>query len=234
MGEEFKSEVVPTENEKWWSDLDKVTDMLWRDEPKEPVDILYFFGRSYFDASKKELYQMAVDLYKEKKIKKIIIPGTEGERLGGITPREAHPGKTLMKNRFVEMGVDEEDVVFSEPGYHTRQEGDAFLKYSIGENLHSAIALANPHQITRAMLGLIKAINDGNLSIDIYALTPNPNRFDWEKSVKGSQGLERKPRHMHIQDEIDRIKLYQEKGDLAHFDEALSYMARRGVGRKAA
>lgn len=232
MEGEFKPSEF-TQDEKWWSDLDKITDLYWKDRPTEPVDILYFFGRSYLDASKEALYQMAVDLYKQKMVKKIIVPGTEGERLGGIIPRESQPGKTLMKNRLVKMGVDEDDVVFNEPGYHTKAEGDAFLRYSAEHNLNRVVVLTNPHQITRAMLGLIKTIDDKDLPIDVYAVTPNPSRFDWQRRVKGSQGLERKPRYMHIQDEIDRIKLYQDKGDLASFDEALSYMARRSMSRTA-
>ncbi len=228
MTEEFKSSEL-TQDEKWSQDLDKVTDLLWKDRPKESVDVLYFFGRSFFDAHKGGLYKIAVELYKQKIVKKIIIPGTEGERLDEATPRVAHPGKTLMKNRLVKMGIDEDDVVFSEPGYHTKAEGDAFLRYSVEHNLHRALVLTNPHQITRAMLGLIKTIDDNSLPVDVYAVTPNPSKFDWQRRVKGSQGMERKKAFEHIQDEIDRIKLYQNKGDLATFDEALSYMVRRDM-----
>lgn len=221
------------QGEKFSSDLDKATQLLWKDRPEQSVDILYFFGRSYFDAPKEGLYRLAVNLYQQGMVKKIIVPGTEGERLGEDIPRRAHSGKTLMQNRLIGMGIPDNDIVFSEKGFHTRQEGDAFLKYSKEHGLHRAIAIANPHQITRAMLGLVKTILDHKLPIDVYAVVPDPNKFDWQRRVKGSQGMVRKPVVEHIQDEIDRIPIYQNQGDLASFEELFRYLSQRGTEKSA-
>lgn len=48
-----------TEDPKWWLDLEKAYNRLCDDKPDEPVDILYFFGRSYLDAEKHVLYKTA-------------------------------------------------------------------------------------------------------------------------------------------------------------------------------
>ena len=222
-----------TETPGWWVDLQKAYDLFCNDKPVEPVDILYFFGRSFLDAPKQGLYQMAVDLYKQRMVRKIIIPGTEGERLGEDIPRMAQPGKTLMKNRLVGMGIPDEDVEFGASGFHTRQEGDAFLKYSMENNLFRAIALTNPHQIVRAMLGLVKKINDDHLPVAVYAVVPSLNTFDWGRMVKGSQGLEFKPRFKHLYQELNGISTYQRKvpPDLATFDELFEYIKIRNSGR---
>lgn len=241
MSDSSKIEVAPgaspvefSEGERWWINLEKAYNLLCNDKPNEPVDILYFFGRSFLDAPKTGFYQIAVDLYKQGMVRKIIIPGTEGERLGEDIPRMAHPGKTLMRNRLVGMGVMAEDVVFSELGFNTREEGDAFLRYSMEKNLFRAIALTNPHQIVRAMLGLVKKINDDHLPIAVYAVVPDPNKFDWGRMVKGSQGLELKPRFKHFYQELLGISTYQRKvpPDLATFEELFEYIRIRDMAGK--
>lgn len=151
----------------------------------------------------------------------------EGERLGETTPRMAHPGKTLMKKRLVGMGIMDKDVVSSKPGYHTKQEGNAFLDYSMENSLYRAIAFTNPHQIVRAMLGLVQTINDQHLPINVYAVIPNPDLFNWGRAVKGSQGKERKPVYKHLYEELNRISIYQQAGDLAIFDDLFRYLAQR-------
>lgn len=243
MSDSSKIEVAPgaspiefTEDPKWWLDLEKAYNLLVNDKPTNPTDILYFFGRSYLDAPKHGLYQIAVDLYKQEMVRKIIVPGTEGERLGENVPGMARPGKTAMKNRLVRMGIAEEDVIFSDQGFHTRQEGDAFLKYSNENNLRRAIALTNPHQIVRAMLGLVKKINEDDLPIAVYTFVPEPGTFNWGRMVKGSQGLERKPVFKHFFQELNGISTYQRKipPDVATFEELFEYIKRRDAAFKPA
>ncbi len=238
MNDSSKIEMTPgaapiefTESEKWWQDSEKAYKLLCNDRPAKPCDILYFFGRSYFDAPKETFYGLAVNLYQQEMVKKIIVPGTEGERLGETTPGMAHPGKTLMKRRLVGMGVTEEDVVFSNPGYQTKQEGDAFLEYSMENNLYRTIAFTNPHQIVRAMLGLVKTINGKNLPVEVYAAVPDPHKFDWGRMVKGSQGQKLEPVFKHFYEELSRISRYQQKGDLASFEELFEYVDIRNSRR---
>lgn len=142
---------------------------------------------------------MAVELYKQGMIKHIIIPGTEGERQGDTTPYLSNPGKTCWTNRMLEMRIPREAIHHSEPAYNTKTEGDAFLQEAQKNGWTRAIAITQPHQIARAMLGLVKTIDTQNLQIDVYATVPTET--DWCKKVKGSQGKERKPRIDHIKDE---------------------------------
>lgn len=222
-----------TESEEWWQDLKKAYDLLCHDRPSKPADILYFFGRSYFDAPKEGVYRLAVNLYQEGMVKKIIIPGTEGERLDSNIPRESHPGKTLMKDRLVKMGVPAEDVVFSGPAYHTRQESDAFLKYSMEHDLHNAIAVTNPTQIVRAIGSLVAKIDSDHLPVNVFAAVPDPVTFDWGRMVKGSQGAGRKPAYKHLFQEFDGIHKYQNfppPNNAATFSKLFEYIEARDTG----
>lgn len=212
-------------------DLAKATTMLLSDRPSEPVDAIFFFGRSYFDAGKHDLYKTAVDLIKDKKAQYVFLPGDEGFRMGGSVPRESRPGISLETDRLTKMGVDRDKIFYCPHpipetiGFNTKTEGDAFLKTAEQRGFKRVIVLTQPHQIVRAMLGVVKTIDDQELDIDIWCSVPQST--DWQVRVKGSQGKERKPRAEHIPDETGRILKYQDQGDLASFEELFAYLEKR-------
>lgn len=208
-------------------ELFQATVVLLSDYPKRPVDALFFFGRSWFDAGKGDLFLLASDLYRAGMIKNIVIPGTEGERFGETVPHQANPGRTLWTSRLVRMEIPPEVIHHSKAGYHTKAEGDAFLEMAQKEGWRSAVSLTHPHQAVRAMLGLVRTINIQELNFDVYAVAPQTT--NWGKRVKGSQGLERKSRFEHIEGEFERIIRYQEKGDLASFQELFAYLEQRNA-----
>ena len=204
----------------------KATQSLLRDRPTNPVDAVFFFGRSWGDAKKEELFRLAVDYIKTDMARYIIIPGTEGETYGGNIPQVANPGMTLWTSRLVGMGVPSDRIIPSDKGYNTKAEGDAFLVKCKEEGWTSGVAIANEHQILRATLGLCKTINDEDLQFNIYSDASRTN--NWHGLVRGSQGAELKPRSAHILDEFMRGQKYQEKGDLASYEKLYSYLERRG------
>lgn len=216
---------------KKFIDLRKITDVLLKDRPPKPVDAIFLFGRSYFDAGKNDIFHEAANLIKEGKARHIFISDSEGQRVGGTTPREANPGKTLWTDRLVRLGVNRNQIVYcpnavpGELGFHTKTEGDAFLNMAANLNLGSAVVLTQPHQIARAMLGVVKTINDTGQEIDVWCMAPDST--DWNKRVMGSQGKELKPRRDHVPDEIDRIFKYQKEGYLASFDDLYAYLDKR-------
>jgi|SRR3989344_2111688 len=218
-------------------DLKRVTEVLLNDRPPKPVDAVFFFGRSYFDAGKKDIFQVATDMIKEGRAKYIFIPDSEGQRVGGTIPREANPGKTLWTDRLVRLGVDKNQIIYcphpipGELGFHTRNESDAFLRTAANKGLNTAVVLTNPHQIVRAMLGVVKTINDTGQEIDVWCMVPDTT--GWNKRVMGSQGKELKPRRDHVPSEIDRIFKYQAQADLASFDDLYAYLAKRDNRQKS-
>ncbi len=214
-------------------DFTKATTVLLSDFPPGPVDAVFFHSRSFFDAEKQGIFILAADLIKQDKAKYLLIPDSEGERIGGTTtPRETWPGISLWTNRLVEtLGVERGKIlpcphlIPGEHGFNTKTEAEAFLATSVERGFKTAVVLTQPHQIVRAMLGVVKTINQKGLPINVWCISPQST--DWNKRVKGSQGMERKPRVEHIQDEIERVLKYQAKGDIASFDELFAYLTRR-------
>lgn len=212
-------------------EIQDATKTLLRDAPPKPVDAIFFFGRSFFDAEKRGIFTDAADSVKSGQAKYIFLADSEGERVGETIPRTAYPGKSLWTDRLVKLGVKEGQIIYcpnpmpGERGFNTKTEAEAFLKKMNEMGLHTAAALTHPHQIVRAMLGIVKSINDTGSETDVWCMSPQST--DWNKKVRGSQGLELKPRIDHVQDEIDRIIKYQNKGDIASFEELNMYLTKR-------
>ncbi len=234
MAEEFTRQTSQENilNELWWTELEAVTNRLWNDKPTKPVDAVLFGGRSWHDAQKEVLYRLAKDLYKQGMAKYIALYGGEGQRFGTAAPvNVVAPIKALARARFIKMGVPNEDIIDSDlpdvTKNNTLEEGRGFLKLAEKEGWKRLVFVANPHQVLRMMLGLVKDINERGLDTDIYVATPTPDKFNWWRDVRGSQGIEKKPVYEHIQDEVDRIFHYQRQGDLSSFAELNKYLSQR-------
>ncbi|TSC63427.1 MAG: Uncharacterized protein G01um101493_436 [Microgenomates group bacterium Gr01-1014_93] len=128
-----------------------------------------------------------------------------------------------------EFGVAPERIHFNAPGdTNTRLENENFLTLSREQGWTSGVIITQPHQLLRAMLGMINAMEKRSYWMEIYTTAP---RFSpWLEVVKGSQGLELKPRVEHIKDEFNKIIEYMGKGDLASFESLGKYLEKRERG----
>lgn len=212
-------------------ELIMATTVLLKDLPPRQVDSVFFFGRSWHDAGKRDIFTTAAEHVTLNKAQYLLLADSEGERVGENTPLAAYPGKSLWTQRLTKLGVNQEQIIYSphlvtgERGFHTKSEAEAFLQTAVERKFRTAVVLTQPHQILRAMLGVVKVINEKNLQINVWCVTPEST--DWDKEVKGSQGMKRKPRREHILDEVERILKYQDQGDIASFDELFAYLERR-------
>lgn len=207
----------------------KAQTMLSNSDLPRSVDALFFFGRSFGDEN--GLFGLAGKLYSKNKVKYIIFPDTEGEKEGGTIPGEANRGKTAYTGDLVSLGVSRNDILYGGPGKNTKTEGDGFLNRSKKKGFSSAAVLTQPHQILRAMLGLIKSMEKQDFWMYVY---PVVTTFTpWHEQVFGSQGALKKTREDHIYEEYVRILRYQNQGDLASFPELFNYLQRRDSNQLA-
>jgi hypothetical protein len=215
---------------QWHRNLTEATVMVLSDHPTYPADGVLLFTRSYGDQD--GILETASDLINERKVKYILMADTEGERLGEKIPYQANPGKSIWTNQLVKRGVPKDQIIYcphptpGERGFHTGQEASAMVKESAKQGIQSAVILTQPHQLLRATLAVLKAINDEKYNLCAYSISPK-GQTDWLKPVRGSQGKELKPRQEHIADEINRIYAYQCKGDLPSFAVLFDYLQNR-------
>ena len=197
----------------------RATTVLLSDWPSEQVDALFFHGRSHGDDD--GLFEIAAEFYRHGT--RIVLNGSDGERRGGITPGEAWPGKAPWTERLKALGVT--DIVYSEPAFDSKQENEAFLDLAMNRGWKSGAILTQPHQAVRAFLGMVKSMADHGYWMRVYAVSPKSTL--WWKPVYGSQGAAEILRFGHIEEEFNRIRPYQQKGDLACFAILFDYLQRR-------
>lgn len=230
---------------EWGLACNKATTRVLNDQPTNPVDAALFFGRSWFDAERGGIYQLAVDLHQSGLVKKIAIYGNEGQKFGETDPAMLAPGSTFPKERrarmvapareiakvrLIRMGVPVEDIILTQiPDPYknnTIEEGLGFFIAAKSLGWTSVVAIANPHQLLREMLGLIQIMDKHpGYYLNIYSAAPA--NTDWERKGRGAQGEHFAPRKEHIKREIKRIKEYQLKGDLVSFDRYFDYLDNR-------
>lgn len=201
----------------------KASIMLEATKTPRPVDALFFHSRSFGDET--GLFEVINALYQDGLIKNIVLPNTEGEREGKSIPYEANRGKTAYTDDLIRLGINKNNILYGGPGKNTRTESDGFLTLAKEKDWKKAAVLTQPHQILRAMLGLIKSMEE--LNYWIYAYPVVPSCTPWQEVVYGSQGAEKKLREEHIRDEYDRIGRYQEQGYLASFESLFKYLKKR-------
>lgn len=210
--------------------LYQATVMLLSGQPNRPVDVLFVHSHALGDYT--GLFEIAGDYFHRGRARFIAVTNNEGERFGSTLPFEANPGKTesIRILREEQLIPRQEDIPVPEmAAFHTRQENDAFLELSIKNNWTRGIILAQPHRLLRATLGMVQAMQQTRYIMEIYTITPNST--PWQEIAYGNQGLKLQLRFEHIAEELGRVCKYQASGELASFDELITYLEKRDTGR---
>lgn len=208
--------------------LYQATVMVLSGQPQKPVDVLFFHNRSYGDYT--DLFEIAGEMFRRGRVRLIAVTNNEGERYGGTNPFEANPGKTWCIENLLTQGIPIESIIYPDTmTFHTRQENDAFLELSIQRSCRKGVILTQPHQLLRAMLGMLQAMKEVGYVMEIF--TASPPSTPWQEVARGNQGTESKPRVDHIRDELERVCTYQASGELASFDNLFAYLEARDTGR---
>lgn len=207
----------------------KATLMLSSGAPQQPVDVLFFHNRSFGDYT--GLFEIAGEAFHRGRTRFIAVTNNEGERFGSTTPFEANPGMTECIRLLTEVQqIPPEMIIAPETkAFHVRQENAAFLELSRQRSWRTGIILTQPHQLLRTMLGMVQAMEQQEYHMEVY--TTAPSSTPWQEVVRGSQGIDSKPRVEHIADELERIHHYQGTGELATFDQLFDYLNARGSER---
>lgn len=191
------------------------------------VDAILLHDRSYGDHT--YLFETAARIYQTDHARFIATPNTDGSRTGRNIPGEASPGKEWTVRQLLLQGIPIESIKHPNlKSTHTWEENQAFVQLGMKMRWGSAALLTQPHQLLRAMLGTIKAMEKIGYVMEIYTIAPPYT--PWYETTKGSQGMEAKIRLEHIDDELSRIPKYQQQGNLATFEELFSYLEARERG----
>lgn len=125
------------------------------------------------------------------------------------------PAHVLVR-KLQSLGLPEEHIVWEETGAHTRAEADATLRLAEKHGWRSLLLVTTEYHQYRAFLTFVKAMRDMNLDIEL-TMVPE-NEFPQFHS---------KTHEEVIAGEMERIATYQQKGDVASWEEGITYLLSR-------
>ncbi|WP_020532803.1 hypothetical protein [Flexithrix dorotheae] len=187
--------------------------------PHRPSDALFLFGQtadnqdSAFLGAKKVIY--------EKLAQKVL--------LINCAPKSGYPGFELWEKGLIQMGIPSnkiEGILQDDtPILHTLIEAQAAISHCKEKEYKTLIVMASPFQQLRAFMTAVTVALKIYPSIKIYSISGEPLR--WQEKVTHSQGTLTGDRKDLIYGELERIEIYNKKGDLGSVEEVLDYLNQR-------
>lgn len=189
--------------------------------PPEPVDGLFLFGQT--EDNQKAAFSTACSMLERNLVERILFLGTE--------PISGYPGYDVWSRGLKKLGVAE-SMLEAVPPYpadtdilHTFIEAGSVARYAKEKGYESLIVTASPFQQPRAFMAAVTAGLRVYPELRLYSLPGKP--MPWQEEVVHSQGEVQNTRAGLIAGEMDRIRKYHAKGDLASVAEVLDYLNRR-------
>jgi len=203
------------------SSTELIVRVLCDERPELPVNGAYLYCQT--DGNQQSLFQTALFLIDNSFTSKILILQTEAKC--------GYPGFSQWKGQLLATGLTEEQIegveIIELPILHTLIESEALIHFARQEGFTSLLVLAPPFQQLRAfMTAVTVAIREyPELLLYSYPAVAMP----WQEEVVHSQGTLQATRSELIHMEFARINTYQEKGDLASFDDVATYLDNRSL-----
>ena len=139
-----------------------------------------------------------------------------------------YEGFDIFQKSLIGAGIEQENIQgipSDKEILHTLIESLAAVDFCKKKGYQSLLVSAAPFQQLRAFMTAITAAERLYPSLKIYSLAGAA--FPWNETVVHSQGKTTGTRASLIEGEIERIRIYGEKGDLLKVPEVLSYLEKR-------
>ncbi|WP_018478496.1 hypothetical protein [Pontibacter roseus] len=193
--------------------------------PLKPLDGLFLFGQT--EDNQSATFESAQRLFQGNRISKVLCLGTG--------PLSGYPGFEVWKRQLDQLGIGEGilEAVPPVPAdtqlLHTRIEAESMVQHAKKRGYKSLVVTAAPFQQPRAFMTAVTMALQVYPELCLYSLPGKP--LPWQEEVTHSQGEVQDTRAGLIAGELERIKTYHAKADLASVDEVLDYLNRRDKGK---
>ena len=140
-----------------------------------------------------------------------------------------YPGVNQCRQRVREFGLPADKIDYVPYGgtesINTLVESQALIRFARDRGIGSLVLVSPPfHQLRAFMTAATVALK----SYPDLAFYSHPGAaMSWIESVVHSQGTLHAQRRQLIQEELVRVHTYQNKGDLARFEDVIDYLNRR-------
>lgn len=149
------------------------------------------------------------ELYKNKYAPQIVA-------VGGASNREYGSFLSLeLKQLLVEQGVPESAILAEETAMHTKAETDRLMELAREHGWKRVLLVTSPHHQYRLLLTAVRSMRNAGLEL---TLMNAPAPLSWFAENPWGRRIDL------LDGELERIHAYQEKGDIASFDQGIEYL----------
>ncbi len=152
----------------------------------------------------------AVDLWKRGFAPLVAIVGSADDRAYGSFPSRE------VRAEMIRLGLPEDALLFEDTrGAHTRAEADRALELAKERGWKTILVLTSPHHQYRAFLTFVQAMQDGGVKLKIInAVAPlsmtEQNPWGARDTLQARN--------------FDKLEEYQQKGDVASYEDGIRYL----------
>jgi hypothetical protein len=201
--------------------LELLTRTLCDLRPKASTNGAYLYCQT--KGNQQSVFQAARFLLNNSFVSNILILQTKA--------KSGYPGFDEWNHQLQELGLPGRKIegIKSEEtaGINTLIESEALIRFAKQKGYCSLFVVSPPfHQLRAFMTAVTVAIREyPELLIYSYPGVTMP----WQEEVAHSQGTLKAKRYGLIHEEFERINKYQNKGDLASYEQVLSYLNNRNT-----
>ncbi len=196
--------------------IELITRTLCDLQPKMPTQGAYLYCQT--KDNQQSIFQTAQFLLNHSFTSKILILGTQSQ--------SGYPGFEEWKRQLLKLGIPTEQIerVNKEgtSALNTLVESEALIRFAKQQRYGSIFIVASPFQQLRAFMTAVTVSMRAYPELLIYSYPGAA--MPWQEEVVHSQGTLKAKRYELIQKELERIEKYQDKGDLASFEQVLNYL----------
>lgn len=197
----------------------QLTELLFRifndTRPVTPPDAAYLFGQTVDNQASS--FAAAA---RSKAINLLILD---------TQPRSGYPGCKVWREALIKEGIEPDRIqavpMMDDLLLNSRTESIALMQYAVKKGFQSLEIIAPPFHQPRAFMTAVTIALEENIDV---AIQNRPGKaFSWNDTASHSQGTLKAPRSDLIHTELERIEIYQTKGDLASNSTVLEYLNHR-------
>ena len=153
--------------------------------------------------------EKTVELYKKGYAPKVVFSGNiENKNYGSYPYSEIKP-------ILLEKGILEKDLIWESISTNTYEQAVQILRIALENNWKKIILVASHYHSYRAFLTFLSVIKKNNSDLILYS--DSAKNLSWEEDTGYGKRIDL------IEGEFSRIEQYQQKGDVATFEEGVKY-----------
>jgi len=200
--------------------MDTLTKLsIFLTSPRKPRFVSHLFLFMLPPSSEGEVLDKAYELWRGGKAHKVCFVDT-GPGSGAL-------GASHWKNLLMKRGMPEDHILpipytFPEGHINTLYEAISFAKFIQAESLTTVGILCQAFHLLRAAMTLVSVLKELRIQISLHPYTSEV--CYWHDVMVHSQGSVKGSRLELVDSELERIRRYQEKGDIGLEDEILNYL----------